>query len=49
MQHRVYKCRTNSDDALKQRLVDAWHSLLQIVIECELVTRLKKLWTKKCS
>jgi len=32
MQQRVYECRTNSVDELKQRLIDVWNSLQQNVI-----------------
>ena len=33
MQQRVYECRMNSVDELKQRLVDVWNSLQQNVID----------------
>jgi len=33
MQQRVYECRMNSIDELKQRLVEVWNSLQQNVID----------------
>ena len=33
MQKRVYECRMNSVDELKQRLGEVWNSLLQNVID----------------
>jgi len=33
MQQRVYECRMNSVDELKQRLVEVWNSLQQSVID----------------
>jgi len=33
MHQRVYECRMNSVDELKQRLFDVWNSLQQNVIE----------------
>jgi len=33
MQQRVYKCRMNSVDELKQRLIDVWNSLQRNVID----------------
>jgi len=33
IQQRVYKCRMNSVDELKQRLIDVWNSLQQNVID----------------
>jgi len=33
MQQRVYECRMNSVDELKQRLVEVWNSLQQNVID----------------
>ena len=33
MQQRVYKCRLNDVDELKQRLIDVWNGLQQNVID----------------
>jgi len=33
MQQRVYECRVNNVDELKQRLIDVWHGLQQNVID----------------
>jgi len=33
MRQRMYECRMNSVDELKQRLIDVWNSLQQNVID----------------
>ena len=36
MQQRVYECRINSVDELKQRLIEVWNSLQQNVIDASI-------------
>jgi len=43
MQQRVYECRMNSGDELKQRLVKVWNSLQQNVVDAAINEWRKKL------
>jgi len=43
MRQRVYECRMNSVDELKQRLVEVWNSLQQNVIDAAVNERRKRL------
>jgi len=43
MQHRVYKCRMNSVNELKQRLIEVWNSLQQNVIDAAINEWRKRL------
>ena len=43
MQQRVYECRMNSVDELKQRLIDVWNSLQQNVIDAAINEWRKRL------
>ena len=45
MQQRVYECRINSVNELKQRLVEVWNSLQQNVID--VATEWRK-WLRAC-
>jgi len=43
MQQRVYECRINSVDELKQRIVEVWNSLQQSVIDAAINDWRKRL------
>jgi len=46
MQQKVYDCRMNSIDELKQRLVEVWNSLQQNVIDAA-INEWRK-WLRAC-